>query len=218
MKQAACVILLLTVLTASGYTQPVSESSGGDSSIETSMQTIQWLGGSYQGVNEFSFWGGYAFDSFRLWGKTPDATIGQLGLGYNRKFLKIGNQLFKYRFSLNLFSKITYPEFEPSRNRASLSGFGITPLGLRINFVSDKQLQPFVDFSGGMIVFDEPFPDSRGKKFNYTLGLGGGLEYMVNSGASLSFGYRYFHISNGERGQVNPGIDSSFFFFALTIF
>ena len=185
---------------------------------ETSGTIVEWLSVSEPQVHEWSIWGGYAFDSFRLWGKTPDATIGQLGVAYNRKFLKIGNQLVKYRFSLNLFSKITYPEFEPGRNRASLSGFGITPLGLRVNFISDTKLQPFVDFAGGMIVFNGPFPDSRGKKFNYTLGAGGGLEYMIHSGASLSLGYRYFHISNGERGQVNPGIDSSFFFLGLTIF
>ncbi|MGK7370907.1 MAG: acyloxyacyl hydrolase [Candidatus Halalkalibacterium sp. M3_1C_030] len=177
-----------------------------------------WIHYSDENAHEFTVWGGYAFDSFRLWGKTPDATIGQLGLGYNRKFLKVGNQLIKYRFTLNLFSKVTYPEFQPGRNRTSLSGFGITPLGFRVNFIQNKLLQPFIDTSGGMIVFNGPFPDSRGKKFNYTLGLGGGIEYLLNSNTSLSFGYKYFHISNGERGQVNPGIDSSFFFLAFTIF
>ncbi|NGP76476.1 acyloxyacyl hydrolase [Balneolaceae bacterium YR4-1] len=179
---------------------------------------VSWIGFDEVQAHEFSLWGGYAFDSYRFWGKTPDATIGQLGIGYNRKFLRIGNQILKYRFTLNLFSKITYPEFEPGRNRTSLSGFGITPLGLRSNFFAGNKLQPFLDASGGMIVFNDPFPDIRGKKFNYTLGIGGGLEYLLNARSSLSFGYKYFHISNGERGQVNPGIDSSFFFLALTIF
>lgn len=169
-------------------------------------------------VHEFTLWGGYAFDSFKLWGKTPDATVGQFGLGYNRKFLRVGNQLFKYRLTLNLFSKITYPEFESDRNRASLSGFGITPLGLRINFLQNRNVQPFLDTAGGILLFDNPFPDARGKKFNYTLGLGGGTEFQLNSGTSLSLGYRYFHISNGETGEVNPGIDSSFFFLALTFY
>ena len=179
---------------------------------------FSWIGFNQPGAHEFSIWGGYAFDSYRLWGKTPDATIGQLGIGYNRKFLRFGKQVLKYRLSLNLFSKITYPEFEPGRNRTSLSGFGITPLGLRTNFFSDDKLQPFLDFTGGMIVFNEPFPDFRGKRFNYTLGIGGGVEYLLNPAYSLSLGYKYFHISNGERGQVNPGIDSSFFFFAITVY
>lgn len=188
------------------------------SSSVNNAKRISWIGVDGVQAHEFSIWGGYAFDSYRLWGKTPDATIGQLGLGYNRKFLRFGNQVLKYRFTLNLFSKITYPEFEPGRNRTSLSGFGITPLGLRSNFLSHKTWQPFLDVAGGMLVFNEPFPDLRGKRFNYTLGIGGGLEYLINSGSSLSLGYKYFHISNGERGQVNPGIDSSFFFLALTIF
>lgn len=198
----------------------VSYSQAYQKNIKTESEALHstWIHFSDKDAHEFTLWGGYAFDSFRLWGKTPDATIGQLGLGYNRKFLKLGNQLIKYRFTLNLFSKVTYPEFEPDRDRASLSGFGISPLGFRINFNQKQLLQPFIDTSGGMLVFNDPFPDMRGKKFNYTLGLGGGVEYLLNSNSSLSFGYKYYHISNGERGQVNPGIDSSFFYLAFTIF
>ncbi len=207
------IILLIPVL---GYSQIKEQ--GTAPGYDTAGPAVSWIHFDDVRAHEFSLWGGYAFDSFRFWGKTPDATMGQLGIAYNRKFLRIGNQLLKYRFSLNLFSKITYPEFEPERNRTSLSGFGLTPLGLRVNFTQANRMQPFFDFAGGLIVFNEPFPDTRGKKFNYTLGLGGGLEYLLNPGASLSFGYRYFHISNGERGQVNPGIDSGFFFLALTIF
>lgn len=182
------------------------------------MSSVEWLSISEPHVHELSIWGGYAFDSFKLWGKTPDATLGQLGLGYNLRFLRIGNQLFRYRFTINLFSKITYPEFEQERNRTSLSGFGLTPLGLRINFLRNRELQPFFDAAGGLIVFNEPFPDFRGKKFNYTLGLGGGIEVLINSRSSLSLGYKYLHLSNGESGQVNPGVDSGFFYLALTLF
>ena len=219
MKNIVCFITLFllfsgAVLAQSGHERSLKNSTA----TETAETNIEWLSVSEPHVHEVSFWGGYAFDSFKLWGKTPDATLGQLGLGYNRRFLRIGNQLFRYRFTINLFSKITYPEFEQERNRTSLSGFGLTPLGLRINFLQNRKLQPFFDTAGGLIVFNEPFPDFRGKKFNYTLGLGGGIEVLINSHSSLSLGYKYLHLSNGESGQVNPGVDSGFFFLALTLF
>lgn len=212
--KANILFLAVFLIPALGFSQSITKEYA---SVQNNKK-ISWIGFDDVQAHEFTIWGGYAFDSYRLWGKTPDATIGQLGIGYNRKFLRFGNHVFKYRFTLNLFSKVTYPEFEPGRNRTSLSGFGVTPLGLRSNFLSNRKLQPFLDVTGGMIVFKEPFPDMRGKKFNYTLGIGGGLEYLLNPGSSISFGYKYFHISNGERGQVNPGIDSSFFFLAFTIF
>lgn len=219
LKHSVAFLTLLLLFSNAVFAQSGPKNSPNESiSNDTSEASVEWLTFSDSHVHEFSIWGGYAFDSFKLWGKTPDATLGQLGLGYNRRFLRIGNQVFRYRFSVNLFSKITYPEFEESRNRASLSGFGLSPLGLRINFLQNRDLQPFLDAAGGIIVFNDPFPDVRGKKFNYTLGIGGGMEILLNSQSSLSLGYKYLHLSNGESGQVNPGVDSGFFFLALTLF
>lgn len=177
-----------------------------------------WLTGREAGIHEFSILGGYAFDSFELWGKTPNATLGQLAFGYNRKFLRLGEQVVEYRVELNIFSKITYPEFSPSEERASLSGFGLAPLGFRINFRQSKPVQPFLGTSAGFMYLDGPFPDERGKKFNFTLRTGGGVEFMVHARYSLSFGYTYYHLSNGDNGQVNPGIDSGFLFASFTVF
>lgn len=179
---------------------------------------LHWFTVSEAHVHELSIYGGYAFDSFRLWGKTADATLGQMGLGYNRKLFRLGQQLLEYRFELNLYSKITYPEFEPERERMTLSGYGIVPLGLRVNFRQSKPVQPFVGTSGGFVYLNDPFPDERGKNFNYTFTAGAGLEILLNSYSSLSLGYKYYHISNGESGEINPGVDSSFFFGSLTIF
>jgi len=179
---------------------------------------VQWLKASEHPIHEFSLLGGYGINSFKLWGKTPDATLGQLGIGYNRKLFKLGEQVLEYRMELNVFSKITYPEFEPRQERTSLSGFGLTPLGLRINFRQSETVQPFLGTSGGFMYLDGPFPDERGEKFNYTLRAGLGLEFMINTGSSFSIGYTYFHISNGDNGEVNPGIDSGFLFASLTFF
>lgn len=214
-------LLLITVLFWITTTPGISAPFGADSSSHITLgapKTAKWLHANNPHVHEFSIWGGYAFDSFTLWGKTPDATFSQFGLGYNRKFLRFGDQLLEYRLEFNIYSRISYPEFEPDRHRTSLSGFGITPLGLRINFMQSRRLQPFLGISGGFMFLDRPFPDDRGEKFNFTFGAGGGLEILLNAQSSISFGYKYFHLSNGETGQVNPGIDSGFFFASLSFF
>lgn len=185
---------------------------------KTSMKKSGWLDDSEQHIHEFSILGGYAFNSFELWGKTPNATIGQLGFGYNRKFYRFGEQLIEYRLEFNAFSKVTYPNFSPETQRSSLSGFGLSPLGLRLNFRESQTVQPFLGTAVGFLYLDGPFPDERGKKFNYTFRTGAGIEFLINRGSSISIGYTYMHLSNGDSGEINPGIDSGFIFASLTFF
>jgi opacity protein-like surface antigen len=169
-------------------------------------------------MHELSFWGGYSFDSMLLWGKTPNTTMHSLGLRYNMQFMRIYTAEVEYIFKLSLYSKYSYPEFKEGRPRNSITGFGIVPVGFQLNFRGDKTVQPFLNTTGGFMYFQQPFPDFRGKRFNFTFAIGGGFEFMLSESVSLSLGVRYHHLSNGQLGQVNPGIDSSMFYSAITIF
>ncbi|SMO61823.1 acyloxyacyl hydrolase [Fodinibius sediminis] len=168
--------------------------------------------------NEVSLWAGFAFDSFRLWGKTQDARIRSLGLRYKRKLLNYRNMIVEYGLSTNLYSSYSYQGFEPYRYRSTLSGFGISPLGFQANFITDRKVQPFINTSAGLMFMEAPFPDDRGKKLNFTFYAGGGLEIMLSRSVSLSLGIKYHHLSNGDRGQINPGVDSNFYYTSITIF
>ncbi len=66
--------------------------------------------------------------------------------------------------------------------------------------------------------FKKPFPDERGVPFNFTLELGGGIEIIILENISLTAGYKYHHMSNGQFGEVNPGVDSNIFYTGFTIF
>lgn len=179
---------------------------------------VVWIGAGATHINEFSMWAGYAFNSFELWGKTPEATLGLFGVRYNRKILNIYNITLEYSLDINLYAHYTYPEFTRERQKNSITGAGFSPIGLQFNFLNRSRLQPFLKTSGGFMFLSHPFPDWRGERVNFTFGVGGGLEYMMTSFASLTLGYRYFHLSNGETGLVNPGIDSSFFYCGITLF
>lgn len=211
-------ITLLTVFFMAPGVQAQNTTKQSQERQPNSSKNLQWLRGSAPNIHEFSILGGYAFDSFVLWGKTPNATLGQLGVGYNRKFLRFGDQVVEYRLELTAFSKLTYPEFAPERERSSLSGFGMSPVGMRINFRQSHGLQPFLGATGGFIYLNGPFPDERGEKFNFTLRGGFGLELIIGQASSLSLGYNYMHLSNGNNGEVNPGVDSGFLFASLTFF
>lgn len=168
--------------------------------------------------NEFSVWMGFALDSYQLWGKTQDAHIRSVGLRYNRKLVRAYDSVLEYNLRVNLYSNYSYQGFEPYTYKISLSGFGISPVGLQLNFLSTGSFQPFINISTGLMYMDKPFPDNRGKKLNFTFDAGGGVEMMIFPSVSLSLGVRYHHLSNGERGQVNPGIDSNFYYTSITFF
>lgn len=87
-------------------------------------------------------------------------------------------------------------------------GFGIDPIGLKLNFRSRKRLQPFVDTTGGFIVTMRDIPVDKASNFNYEFGFGSGFDYFLSARRSLRFGYAFRHISNNGLGFRNPGIDA----------
>lgn len=168
--------------------------------------------------NEFSLWAGFAFDSFRLWGKMPNTEIRSTGIRYNRKLAYKRNLIIEYNMSTSLFSKYSYPSISDENTRTSLLGFGISPLGFQVNFAADKRVQPFLNTSAGIMLLNKRFPDIRGKKMNFTFGAGAGIEIFLSESISLSAGIKYHHLSNGDRGEINPGIDSKMYYTTITIF
>lgn len=184
----------------------------------TSAPRVHWVRGDAPRANKITLWGGYAFDSFQLWGKTSDVTLGLLGVRYNRSFLRYDNLSLDYTLTLDLFAHYTYPAYTEERERTSLSGVGFSPLGFQVNFLDDLPVHPFLKTSGGFMYLTRPFPDKRGKKLNFTFGAGGGLDFKITQHTSLFIAYRFFHTSNAETGQINPGIDSSFFYGGITFY
>lgn len=219
MNHGFLLFLLLFLLPPGSYGQPaVSDSSYAEAPSVKAEEKIRLLKGGHPTMNEFSIWGGYAFNSMKLWGKTPNTQLSQIGVGYNRKFLALNNAMLEYRLELDLFVHYSYPQFDPYYKRTSLSGIGISPLGFQLNFLKDSDAQPYLSTSGGFIVLEREFPDERGTRFNYTFAIGMGIEIGLTSNSSVLIGYRYFHLSNAEVGMINPGIDSNSLYLAFTFF
>jgi hypothetical protein len=191
-----------------------------DTSTTGFIDRFRWVNAQNNGIHEIHLSGGYSFHSTRgFWGKIPGADLMIWGLRYNRKLFHFNEKhLLEYvgelNFSVDYTLNSTKFDFKPG----SFSGFGITPLGFQFNWQKKNIVQPFFKSSTGFMYFNNQIPDDRGTQFNFTLELGGGLEFVVAKHFSFTLGYKYHHMSNGQFGDINPGIDSNIFYSGITIF
>jgi opacity protein-like surface antigen len=47
--------------------------------------------------------------------------------------------------------------------------------------------------------------------------VGAGVRVVLTPTLTLTAGYRYHHLSNGFRGQINPGVDANLFRLGVTV-
>lgn len=180
---------------------------------------ISWVNSQSTHINEFNFIAGYSFHSTRgFWGKIPETTLSIFALRYNRKLLSFNDRHFlEYVTELNIAANYTVNNSR-GYQESTFTGVGFSPVGFQFNFGKKQVVQPFLKSSAGFMYFSKRFPDERGVRFNFTLELGGGLEFIIAENLSLTAGYKYHHMSNGEFGQINPGVDSNIFYTGFTIF
>lgn len=190
-----------------------------------------------RGMNEFGVWGGASFDSPTLIGTAEDARFGIIGLRYARVLVAGNGMALKYTIDAVPVAVLSYergrfvPEpntnvFRFVRERETVYGAGLSPFGAQLNFRRSRRVQPFAGGSVGFIYFKDTVPDERsvieperaGKQFNFTAELGGGVQVFTSERRALTFGYKYHHLSNGYRGQINPGFDSNLFYAGFSFF
>lgn len=220
------IILLFLVLVSLGlsnhcYAQENEVKKSGDqNAFSKFIDHFSWVDQDAAGVHEVNFVGGYSFESTRgFWGKTPGAELRLFVLRYNRKLLYYNNKhLIEYVGEVNFSANYHIPSSAHILKTGQYSGFGLAPVGFQFNLRKDQPVQPFFKSSAGFMLFNERFPDERGTRFNFTLELGGGFEFIVFHDLSISLGYKYHHLSNGEFGEQNPGVDSNVFYGGITIF
>lgn len=224
MKNSTLTYLLPLFIVLSGTLLGHAQSINTHKEINESSQNhfwdrFTWADNQQYDLHEFNFLGGYSFHSTRgFWGKIPNASLSIFTLRYNRKLFVFDEQhLLEYVGEINMSANYDVQESYQYKS-GSFKGHGITPVGLQFNFNTKNVVQPFFKSSTGYMYFTEPFPDERGVKFNFTLELGTGLEFVVGQNLSLSVGYKYHHMSNGQIGKINPGVDSNVFYTGITVF
>lgn len=172
--------------------------------------------------NELTAWGGYSPDSstaIAAFGRTEDAKFGIISLRYSHRFNNGRVVNLKYVADVTPLAVLNFHvPFAPASERTTAYGFGTAPLGIQANFRPRKRMQPFVGLSGGMLYFDKRVPGEFGTHFQFTVNLDGGVEIRLRDKRAVTIGYKYFHISNANRGIINPGIDNNVFYLGYTFF
>lgn len=180
-----------------------------------------------KGSSEFGFWGGVSFQSPTLIGQTSDARFAELGLRYGRVLLTSKTVAFSWTIDVLPLAILSTKRlavvpsgsgFVIAEKQKSVFGWGVSPIGLKFNFRRQQRVQPFVAATGGFLYFKEDVPVAGAARFNFTFDFGGGLQIINSNRRSLSIGYKYQHISNGDRSSINPGVDVQMVYVGFSIF
>jgi len=181
--------------------------------------------------NEFGAWAGYSWDSVHLIGTAEHRQLILAALRYTRKLHETPSTTLRYTIDIFPLAMVLEPKVlgvTPPPNsmfiegpRQYVYGGGVNPIGLKLNFLRQHQLQPFVASSIGFVSSVERVPNDvpRGTLFNFTFDLQAGVErFNSERTRAWTLGYRFQHISNGFRTPVNPGMDSNVIFLGYSFF
>jgi hypothetical protein len=180
--------------------------------LETRMSGIGvWVGGSPM--------------SMTLIAKTKGARFGLVGIEFEHVLATEKHMAVRYTADLIPAAVLAFPP-PPRPEGASaetiapaaspIYGVGVVPAGLQFIYRTHRRVQPFFGGSGGLMAFPSPIPDGRGRKLNYTFDISVGLRRVLSADRVLTIGYRFHHLSNGFRGDINPGFDANIFFIGLS--
>ena len=218
--RAAFVFALLLAACAGAAAQEVASLS------ETGEAPVAQQRGVYgmeRAANEYGVWGGGSFSAPTLIGTTERVRLGLVAFRYARVLARGENLALKYTLDAVPVASMSFPSFETTAAgtrgvRKTITGAGLSPVGFQLNFRRRERVQPFAQGSGGFLYFGERVPDARGAQFNFTADFGGGVQWKTGARRAWTLGYRYHHVSNGYRADVNPGFDSNLFYVGFSIF
>ena len=176
--------------------------------------------------NTMQVWSGYSPGSVRFLGFVRGARFAAVSVRYQRVLARDadGTRAIDYVGEFVPLATMTYepvngaPPPAAARGERTLYGWGLTLAGVRLrNTGGTDWWHPYLEGGLGFVYFADPLPDRRGRRFNFTAWVGVGVRLRVGPGAAVTLGYRFHHLSNGFRGQINPGFDSNIFHLGATV-
>jgi hypothetical protein len=229
-KLSTTVAFVLLALAASARAQTAAAGfAASPSGVESGAQNSGGPYGLEKAANEFGVWGGGSFSGPTLIGSTEDTRLGLLAFRYARVLARGDSLALKYTVDAVPVATLSFPVrelveappplgFVVREQRRNITGVGVAPVGFQLNFRRRERVQPFAQTSGGFIYFGERIPTAQGAQFNFTADFGGGVQWKTAARRAWTIGYRYHHVSNGYRADVNPGFDSNLFYVGFSIF
>jgi hypothetical protein len=92
-------------------------------------------------------------------------------------------------------------------------------LVVKYNFLSFGRWMPFWDAGAGMIWTNlAPRIPEQSTQFEFVLETGPGVHYFMTQTVALTTGFRFHHISNGNLGERNTGINAWLSYLGISVF
>ncbi|UCC71980.1 MAG: acyloxyacyl hydrolase [Gemmatimonadota bacterium] len=101
---------------------------------------------------------------------------------------------------------------------SSVYGFGASPLGLQLYLLPSGRIRLWVGGTAGFLFFARDVPVPGGTALNFAFDFRAGLQFSGPSDLALSLGFEFHHFSNGGLADVNPGLDTQFFYAGISRF
>lgn len=185
----------------------------------------------FDAKNELSILGGFAP---RALGNLRKSNYGFAAVRYSRRVASSDSLALKYQidflplvvleYDRQLVTQTAPATFAVRNERTTAYGAGFSPFGLQLNFRRRNKIQPFAAINAGLIYFNKSIPDDRtttfpnrfGTHLNFATNAGGGAEFATESSRAVTVGYKFQHISNASRGNINPGFNQNIFYAGYT--
>lgn len=169
------------------------------------------------GPSEYTFSFGGAFANGHALSSTVDARNYQLESRYQRLICSVGSFAVRWVVDAVPLALVGDPDTY-NGHRSYAYGVGGSPVGVQVNLVRFRPVEPFLTSGGGFLYFNHRMFGST-QQFNFTAQLGAGVQLFTSSRrVAIDLEYRYHHISNANLASQNPGLDSHMLFVGLSLF
>ena len=174
------------------------------------------------GDSEFGVWGSYGPQAPHVIGVTSPRQFGVLGFRWGHLITDGPLVSLEYTIDVDPVEIMLQPKIlgsfvNPAGHTTYITGSGeavygggVNPLGLKLNFFRKHQFQVMAASTAGFVASVRRIPvDFHGEtQFNFDFDFQLGFQRFNSSRKrAWMFGYKYQHISNAYRGQINPGVD-----------
>ena len=183
-----------------------------------------------KGDNEFGFWGGGAFSATTAFGGLTNAEASDrkffvAAFRYGRTLAANDSMALQYTFdaipiavaTANI-AQVTTVGPVTTFQRETAYGAGLTPLGLQLDFANSSRVHPFVHVNGGGLIFNQSVPLPDAGRFAFVGEAGAGLRIFTSERRAVTLGFRFHHISNGDRSGSNRGLNQFLFTAGFSVF
>jgi hypothetical protein len=168
---------------------------------------------------EFIVEGMYSYGNYKIFASGYDMKLYDAGIEYDRHswgtFLKAQVDYVAEFLPFVLLDKPLHTDIWGSpvpkneKNiRQRVPGIGLSPIGFRMQWRSNKTIKPYLEAKGGLVVFDKKVPSSEATYENFSLQSSTGVQVKLNEKWGLRLGlFNDFHFSDAFIVPVNPGLD-----------